>query len=1048
MKNIKKSLLVAVAALAMGSMTGCDFLDKLKGNQPQEQQQEEEQKQEEQKVIVESLTLDTSALDLVVGQKHSLVATVLPENATDKSVVFKSSKADVASVSLEGEVTAVGKGTAVITAQSASNPGKFAQCVVTVEEAIVHVTSVEIGANVITITADSAPVQLQATVLPDNATDKSLTWESTNPAAATVSATGLVTPVAIGVTTIIVTSNDNPAAKNYFTVNVEATVIPVASVDITQTGVILEENDEPVQLTANVLAADPALTPSNTAVSWSSSDPGVASVSSTGLVTPHLKGNATITVTTSDGGFTDTCDIQVTRTDVDTFSLDITKIAFSKDATGSAAEKQLTAIIDPVNATYQEVVWSSNDETVATVSDSGLVHIQGKVGTALITALHVNSRKTATCAVTVVDASDLEVDFPVSENKSYTSYIANKAANPSNPDAEFVNRTETYEVGDDNAFSFKPEFTVTDSQDITYDSNAWPFPFIVTVEKKDGSSYTAAQASEFTVTDDMKCEVDFADSAVGNTYRVSARVGGYDSVVDGTPLTAVYEVKVVDGYNVTNELEINYLDSRTTATTEWLGNKNYTLNYPQWKQDHGLTRGYTPTTLVLHKDMNLGAEHFPEVFFYDSAEANEDNWSAEEKLKSIGSLKDWSYMMQQHADKEVTLSGNYFSLDFSRVPLVKRTKGEATADLKKTESHSKLFMGCNGDFHMKNLNMIGNAGVASGESETYLAGGLIAFDLREAMETLTADNVLAHNCYITFMNDGNWPAPGLEYNVLTINDSKLSDNYNCFMYNYGGKVIANRSKFEGCGGPVVIQDHIIEEEYPEDGQYHNGYYDTIDTTNGQFILHGHHPWTEFNDCDIRNYVIGTEAWFISFGATALVGGIKDLSDAVWNSNQANGLSYLFDENHAACVGAMQAAQAKDSMMNLIVINKSNKAENVTAYPVDGTVIFKTNDNPVDTFNYMNPVGMTAATAEEQSRFTAEVTTYQIFRGVNNNGAPVFETAGGHATFGGTKVCSMENLAVNGNENVDAPAGFYNDNGHLALYYTGMMLVLGAGHVGA
>jgi hypothetical protein len=133
------------------------------------------------------------------------------------------------------------------------------------------------------------------------------------------------------------------------------------------------------------------------------------------------------------------------------------------------------------------------------------------------------------------------------------------------------------------------------------------------------------------------------------------------------------------------------------------------------------------------------------------------------------------------------------------------------------------------------------------------------------------------------MNDGNWPR-GFEYNVVTINDSKLSDNYNCFIYNYGGKAVSNNSKFEGSGGPVVIQDHIISPNYPASD------YDKVDTTTGQFTLYGHHPWTEFNDCEINNYVIGTEAWFISFGAVGLVGGIKDLSDAVWNSNQANGLS--------------------------------------------------------------------------------------------------------------------------------------------------------------
>ena len=1033
MKNIKKSLLVCVAAMAVGGLYGCKRKEK-------EQEKPEEQQREEVVVHVESLSLNTTALDLTVGETETLVATLLPENATNKTVSFKSSKESVATVTAEGVVTAVAKGTAIITASSVDNPAKFETCVVTVTEAYTAVASIAIGQQTIALAPSSQPVQLQATVLPENATNKALLWSSNAPAVASVTNEGIVTPLTVGTATIVVISQDNAAAFATFTINVQESVIPVAGVTITQTGLLLEENDEPVQLTANVSAADPLQTPSNTAVTWTSSNPAVATVSSDGTVTPHLAGTAIVTVTTLDGGFTDTCDITVQRTDVTSFTLDITKLAFSKDATGTQAEKQLTATIQPANATYKQVEWSSNDETVATVSSTGLVHITGKVGTAIIAALHVNSKKMATCTVTVVDASDLEVDFPVHENKAYQGYIAHKAENPGNRDAEFVNRTAIYEVGDDNAFNFKPDFTVSDSHDAVYDSNAWPFPFQVSVEKKVGENYVAAPSAEYNVTDEMKADVKFDASAVGNTYKVSVRVGGYDDVVDGTPLTAVYEVKVVDGYNVTNEFELAYLDSRSGATTEYLGNKSYTLDFPTWKQEHGLTKGYAPTTLVLHKDISLSAEHLPSVYFYDAAEANEDNWAPEEKLKSIGSLKDWAYIYQQYAKKEVTLSGNYFSLDFSRIPLVKRTKGEATADLTKTESHSKLFMGCDGNFVMKNLNVIGNAGVAVGESETYLAGGLIGFDLRVSMEFLTADNILTHNCYVTFMNDGNWPAAGIEYNVLTINNSKLSDNYNCFIYNYGGKAIANNSKFEGCGGPVVIQDHIIATDYEEGGKY-----DEVDTTTGQFTLYGHHPWTEFNDCVINNYVIGTEAWFISFNATALVSQIKQLSDAIVNSNSSL-LSFLYDENGNPAIGQMLAAQSKDSLMNLIVLSKSNRAEGVTSYPVDGKVIFTENGAPVDMFDYLNPVSMSANTQEELDRFTAEATTYAMFRGVQANHAPVFETAGGHASYySGDTLCSMEQLAQS-NPTAAAPAEFFSDNGHLALYYNGMLLCFACGHV--
>jgi uncharacterized protein YjdB len=146
-----------------------------------------------------------------------------------------------------------------------------------------------------------ASATLTATVSPSNATNKNVTWSTDNPSVATVS-DGVVSFVGEGNATITVTTeNGNRTATCYVTVT-----IPVTSVSLNQTSLSLELNGT-VQLTATVYPTNAT----NQAVSWSSSNTSVATVSS-GLVTVHSAGTTHITVTTADGNKTATCVVNVT----------------------------------------------------------------------------------------------------------------------------------------------------------------------------------------------------------------------------------------------------------------------------------------------------------------------------------------------------------------------------------------------------------------------------------------------------------------------------------------------------------------------------------------------------------------------------------------------------------------------------------------------------------------------------------------------------------------------------------------------------------------
>ncbi len=174
----------------------------------------------------------------------------------------------------------------------------------------VDVTSVSVSpasGSINLLDADKT-LQLSANVLPANATNKSVNWSSSNTSIATVDANGLVTGKAVGNVTITATSVSNPTVKGTASVAVSNTPIAVTGVTISDKSFTLVK-DATKTLTATVSPANA----SNKNVSWSSSNTGVATVSPSGLVTAISAGSATITVTTEDGGKTDTASVTVTN---------------------------------------------------------------------------------------------------------------------------------------------------------------------------------------------------------------------------------------------------------------------------------------------------------------------------------------------------------------------------------------------------------------------------------------------------------------------------------------------------------------------------------------------------------------------------------------------------------------------------------------------------------------------------------------------------------------------------------------------------------------
>jgi uncharacterized protein YjdB len=173
-------------------------------------------------ISVTGITLNKNTLPLDEGQTETLIVTVMPENATDKTIIWTSSNDAVATVTNEGKVTAKAAGTATISATT-QDGGKQAVCSVNVTARIVPVTGVTLfrPSSMITATITLKMRTLIATVSPENATNKNVTWASSNTNVVTVDKDGILTAISLGTATITVTTQDGNK-----TATCDITVVP------------------------------------------------------------------------------------------------------------------------------------------------------------------------------------------------------------------------------------------------------------------------------------------------------------------------------------------------------------------------------------------------------------------------------------------------------------------------------------------------------------------------------------------------------------------------------------------------------------------------------------------------------------------------------------------------------------------------------------------------------------------------------------------------------------------------------------------------------
>lgn len=334
-------------------------------------------KEKDKSVAVTEVRLDKTATTLFEGDTEELMATVMPENATDKGIEWKSSDESVATVSQTGLVTALKDGSATITV--ITNDGGFrASCEVTVKKKVIAVTGVKLSAASMTL-REGDKGTLTATVEPANATNKNVEWWTSDLDVVSVTSTsggsnGYVEARGAGKATVTVKTEDGEFSASC-EITVEKKEVPVTGIALEQSSLLL-----PV---GNTYALKAHVQPSNATdqdIKWGSSNGGVATVDQTGKVTAVAAGTVDILATLA-GKFA-RCTVQV----------DNVKLSMKTSSYMILPRSKPINIESNIDANFEldhsKLSFSYSDPEVATIGSDLYIETHGKKGTTKVDVLY------------------------------------------------------------------------------------------------------------------------------------------------------------------------------------------------------------------------------------------------------------------------------------------------------------------------------------------------------------------------------------------------------------------------------------------------------------------------------------------------------------------------------------------------------------------------------------------------------------------------------------------------------------------------------------
>ena len=439
-------------------------------------------------ILTESMTVTPGSVHFEDYCTQQLGVILYPDNATNKAVTYTSSDETVATVSEHGLITAVGPGSAVITVTAADGSGVNKTIPVTVASPAVPVSSVTLECDSMLLGKGQSS-EIRASVEPSDATNKALTYSSSDTSIASVDANGVVTGIAAGTAVITVTAADGS--------NQQA-VMSVQVYDIAVSADCVVEIGGTVNVSARIIPDDAK----EATFTYASSDETVAAVDENGLVTALNYGTTVISVT--DGTVTESITIAVVDADACVTNTQLKK--------GDTMEVQIT--IYPASQEPASVTLVSSDESVAKIEDGKIVAVgNGSVEITAAITVEVNGEE-----ITLIRTFNVSSKIPV------TGLTINNLTAPA---AMYLGEEKVLDITvvpsdatDDNL-----TFTSSDPSVVSIDENGKLIAntvgtAVITVAAADGSGTeqtVTVTVYDISVPDDIAVET-------GNTVDVSAVV--------------------------------------------------------------------------------------------------------------------------------------------------------------------------------------------------------------------------------------------------------------------------------------------------------------------------------------------------------------------------------------------------------------------------------------------------------------------------------------------------------------------------------------------
>ena len=458
------------------------------------------------KVDVKSITVSPSTINMTYNIIQSVNPTINPSNATNKKVTYKSSNPDLVKVDNKGMITLSKNqnGSAVITITSVDNPSVTAKVTVNVKEISnpapkptkIDVKSINVSPMTINMSYNAIET-ISPIVNPSNATNKKVTYKSSNPNFVNVDSDGMVTILKNqnGSAVITITSADNKSVTAKVTINVKKitnpkpTKINVSSITVSPSSTTLNQN--------GTYTIRPTINPSNAtnkSVTYKSSNTSLVSVSSSGVVKAlkDQNGSAVITITSADNkSVTAKFTVNVKKkaapapTKINVSSITVSPSSTTLNQNGTYT---IRPTINPSNATNKSVTYKSSNTSLVSVSSSGVVKaLKDQNGSAVITITSadnpsITAKFTVNVKAKVIPVQSIKVSATTLTLGPNSSYQIKTTITPSNA----TNKGLTYQVN-------KPQFlSVSNTGVIKPLINRNINNITVTVKSNDNSSAKAS----------------------------------------------------------------------------------------------------------------------------------------------------------------------------------------------------------------------------------------------------------------------------------------------------------------------------------------------------------------------------------------------------------------------------------------------------------------------------------------------------------------------------------------------------------------------------